>query len=54
MLNDITHHHVAVFREPIQGWWLAVCADCEPVLPQPFRDEDAAREWQRQHEGHDD
>jgi len=53
-LNDIWEHHVAVFHDRLgSGYWLAVCADCDPVLPQPFTDEEAAREWQRRHEGHD-
>ncbi len=51
-LNDIWEHHVAVFHDRLgSGYWLAVCADCTPVLPQPFVDEEAAREWQRRHEG---
>lgn len=30
-------------------WYLAVCRDCRPVLPQPFRDEAERDEWAQAH-----
>jgi hypothetical protein len=30
-------------------WYLAVCQDCEPILPQPFRDETERDEWAAAH-----
>ena len=30
-------------------WFLAICHDCDPVLPQPFRTADARDEWGTTH-----
>lgn len=30
-------------------WYLAICADCKPLLPQPFSVEKERDEWADQH-----
>lgn len=32
------------------GWFLAVCEDCTPILPQPFRDRAERDGWKAAHE----
>lgn len=32
------------------GWYLAVCEDCTPILPQPFRDPAERDGWKAAHE----
>lgn len=34
----------------ITQWYLAICHDCAPVLPQPFSDPAERDEWARQHQ----
>lgn len=31
-------------------WYLAICIDCTPILPQPFADQEARAEWVKAHE----
>jgi hypothetical protein len=34
---------------PVQVWYLAICQDCTPVLPQPFSDEGERDRWAEAH-----
>jgi hypothetical protein len=31
------------------GWYLAICEDCQPLLPQPFRDSAERDAWAKAH-----
>jgi len=35
---------------PIIEWFLATCLDCQPTLPQPFRDEGQRDAWRTAHQ----
>jgi hypothetical protein len=30
-------------------WYLAVCRDCKPIIPQPFSDADQRTDWAGKH-----
>jgi hypothetical protein len=32
-----------------ETWYLAICRDCTPVLPQPFHDFEERAKWTRAH-----
>lgn len=35
--------------KPLLTWFLAICQDCEPILPQPFYVQAERDEWAEKH-----
>lgn len=34
----------------VESWFLAICCDCKPILPQPFTDPEERLRWVEAHE----
>lgn len=51
--DGICHRHpeeVTLMIDVVdEHWFLATCLNCEPPLPQPFRDEAACEAWAKEH-----
>jgi hypothetical protein len=36
-------------NRPIETWYLAICQNCTPILPQPFHDFEERVKWTKAH-----